>query len=988
MEKSSGILHFEHIVDLNRAKKSIFAADSKKYFHRIIIKIKFSEMYNSSHRYCFLAFLFFISSVLFALVPSGYYYFAKNKKQAALKTALHSISAPQFLLDYGGGQGFTWEGFFYTDQKTDGSVVDMYSNTVRKFAGFAAVDGMHIEHSFPKSWWGAHNNDAYKDLFHLYPADATTNITKSNLPLGEVMGTPMLDNGVTKIGTNAFGTEYSDNCFEPANEFKGDFARSYFYISTIYENYSALWASPMLNNNTYPVWKPWAMDLLLKWHRQDPVSAKELARIEAVYNIQGNRNPFIDYPDLAEYIWGTNTDKVYPFPEETESFLLTPRRGAKVDFGVILASDTRTIKLPIQGVNIAADLHLSLLGTNSSLSVSPSVITAANAQLGSDINLLFSPLAAGLVRDTLLVQGGGLTESLRIPLKALASSTFITLEPDDITSVGGNLKWISDPQAVDYKLSVYQGDPQAGDLIISAYVEGSSWNKALELYNGTGRTINLADYSLSKQSDGAGSFGATTQLSGLLENNKTYTLVHRKSTNTDLYAKAQLLDTLVLNMNGNDAIALQRNGVTIDMIGQANAGAEVIWGLDKTLERKVTVTHPIATFNASEWTTYPIDTWTMLGSHSLTLTSTPTYFLQNQPVGKITSYSIQNLAPENTYTYNVEAQRADGNVVAVNTMQLHTSALDVPILMQPTSISTTSFTANWEETLYASGYLLNVFEQKGAADTIESERFDLVGTAGKPLPTGWTGTASGNYTSTQSSGIAIPSIALKAEGEYLQTKNYPIPLKKFTLMYKFASTATGSSLAVYALKNTSWQRIDSLVYSSISKVYPLYTFTAVDAVTAVRFIYHKAGSANIAIDDVQATYGNLETAYVLQNKPIVGTQEVVNNLKENTNYYYNVRATLVNSVSAISETVGLKTGLNSGMSLGTNKLLKILARPQSILVQGLKGNEMIRVFTPSGVCITSICVRNQSVEIPLAQVGVFLVSIQNSDYTFIGKCLK
>ena len=97
----------------------------------------------------------FTFSTTFAAIPSGYYYFAKNKKQAALKTALQTYCAPMQELEYGGGPGFTWEGFFYTDQKADGSVIDMYSNTVRKFNGFAAVDGMHIEHSFPKSWWGA-----------------------------------------------------------------------------------------------------------------------------------------------------------------------------------------------------------------------------------------------------------------------------------------------------------------------------------------------------------------------------------------------------------------------------------------------------------------------------------------------------------------------------------------------------------------------------------------------------------------------------------------------------------------------------------------------------------------------------------------------------------------------------------------------------------------------------------------------------------------
>jgi len=188
--------------------------------------------------------LLFIS--VSAQVPAGYYYFAKNKKKADLKTALRTSSTPFYELNYGGGQGFTWEGFYKTDNRND-TVIDMYSTTIRKFNGFAAVSGMHIEHSLPKSWWGGHENMAYKDLFHLYPADGVTNSTKSDLPLGEVTGTPILDNGMSKIGKNGFELEYTGNCFEPADEYKGDFARSYFYISTVYETLSSLWQSPMMN---------------------------------------------------------------------------------------------------------------------------------------------------------------------------------------------------------------------------------------------------------------------------------------------------------------------------------------------------------------------------------------------------------------------------------------------------------------------------------------------------------------------------------------------------------------------------------------------------------------------------------------------------------------------------------------------------------------------------------------------------------------------
>ncbi len=91
--------------------------------------------------------------------------------------------------------------------------------------------------------------------------------------------------------------------FEPADEYKGDFARTYFYVVTAYQNLSWKYTY-MVADGDYPSLQPWAIEMLLKWHRDDPVSEKELKRNEVVYSIQTNRNPFIDYPELAEYIWG------------------------------------------------------------------------------------------------------------------------------------------------------------------------------------------------------------------------------------------------------------------------------------------------------------------------------------------------------------------------------------------------------------------------------------------------------------------------------------------------------------------------------------------------------------------------------------------------------------------------------------------------------------------------------------------------------------
>lgn len=264
-----------------------------------------------------LSILPFISLYLFATIPQGYYTTLNSKQSAALKTELHNIlmADTSRYYSYGSGTNHTWNGFYITDRDTiTNLVIDMYSDSLRYFAsdyitqnypGFGTK--IHIEHSLPKSWWGGHEWAAYKDLNHLFPADGSTNLSKNDNPLGIVSGTPTKNNGVSKIGPGNY-PDYTGNVFEPADQYKGDFARAYFYMATAYEHYKNLWVTSkpenIMQNNTYPVFKTWAVQLLLQWHRQDPVSPKELTRNAKVYSIQGNRNPFIDYPELAEYIWG------------------------------------------------------------------------------------------------------------------------------------------------------------------------------------------------------------------------------------------------------------------------------------------------------------------------------------------------------------------------------------------------------------------------------------------------------------------------------------------------------------------------------------------------------------------------------------------------------------------------------------------------------------------------------------------------------------
>lgn len=935
----------------------------------------------------FCLFTLFISTTLFAEIPAGYYYFAKDKKGAELKTSLRETSTPLYVLNYGGGEvGYTWEGFSKTDKREDGSVWDMYSDIVRYFDGIKGVDEMHIEHSLPKSWWGGHVNYAYKDLFHLYPADGKTNSTKNDLPLGEVTGTPNFDNGVSKIGKNGFGNGYTGNCFEPADEYKGDFARSYLYISTIYENFDHLWNSPMMDKNTYPVWKPWALELLIKWHKEDPVSEKELERNEIVFGIQGNRNPFIDYPDLADYIWGENKNTSFPFPVETEPFLIQPRIGTSIDFGVILQNDTKTENFIIKGANITSNVSLNLKG-DTLFSLSKKTLSPQETVTGSTISIVFTPKYSGNARDTLIISGGGLND-LVIPLKALASADFIVLEPIDITPIGCTVQWISDANATDYLINIYQGDKQAGDLIISSYVEGSSYNKSIEIYNGTGKTVDLSNYSLRKQSNGIGNFGSNFRFSGTLNNNETYVLTHKLCENTNLIAKSQVFTDDIMNFNGNDAVALYRNGVMIDIVGYADDGGEVYWGDEKTLKRKSTVTHPITKYNESDWDVFPQDTFDKLGTHTMNLASESNYVFQNKSVGRNNSFLVEELLPEKTYTYSVEAVIPEGNKKTVNTTQIHTAGLETPLALDASEINSHSFVANWEDTPYAEKYLLNVFKLEGNGSTTDTIDFNDIGSNGKPLPEGWIGTASGNYTTTNSSGKSPNSIGFTKTGEYIQTKEYSAPISKLSFMYRFPSSGAGNILAIDGLYEDTWKNIDSLYYKNTSKTFPEYNFTSDENLKAFKFTFLK-NTGNLAIDDIEITYGDFDTIYVKQNEIISTNNVFIDNLSENETYYYNLRASLSESVSPISETIQVYTQLNtSGLKSPNNSLPIVFTNSNEIIIKGVSENNEIKVYSITGMCIYQTKALGSEVRLPINQKGIYLIKMQGKNNPATIKIIK
>ncbi len=240
-------------------------------------------------------------------VPDGYYDNVDLLEGAALKTALYKIIAKHDTLSYGN----LWTAFKTTDLRDNGTIWDIYSQLTafepgNDQCGSYKVEGdcYNREHTFPKSWFG-NATPMYTDLMHLLPTDGKVNSERSNLPYGETDGENFKSSGgYSKVGYSTIDG-YSGLVFEPADEYKGDLARIYFYMATAYEDKVANWSSPMLNGTIFPAFAPWALNMLLSWAANDPVSQKEIDRNNAVYSIQGNRNPYVDYPDFADLVWGT-----------------------------------------------------------------------------------------------------------------------------------------------------------------------------------------------------------------------------------------------------------------------------------------------------------------------------------------------------------------------------------------------------------------------------------------------------------------------------------------------------------------------------------------------------------------------------------------------------------------------------------------------------------------------------------------------------------
>ena len=386
--------------------------------------------------------------VSMADVPAGYYSSLNGKSEGDLKTAVYDlvhnftkISSYSNLPQY----------FQRTDVYPESNRWwDMYSDIPLYAPSFA---GLNREHSFPKSWWGGSTSvGAYVDLNHLYPSEMKANTAKSNYPLGEVdtEKTPTFDNGISTVGYPARGQGGGAGfVFEPDEEYKGDFARTYFYMVTCYQDLTWKYKY-MVDQNLYPTLTPWAVNLLLKWHRDDPVSQKEVDRNEEVYKIQGNRNPFIDMPELAEYIWGTKKGENFsPGGVVVEPVgdpeLVAPTEGMDLEFGPVAEGKSVESKVYIKTNNVQKSVYITIYsGDKAQFSSSGTSIPASltNADGGYWLTVTYKPTALGEHTSRLLIDYGsgsrGMAlrgECLPVPTLTACTATAATdIQPDRYTA--------------------------------------------------------------------------------------------------------------------------------------------------------------------------------------------------------------------------------------------------------------------------------------------------------------------------------------------------------------------------------------------------------------------------------------------------------------------------------------------------------------------------------------------------------------------------
>jgi len=580
---------------------------------------------------------------------------------------------PEELQNFNYAEDMPYIRKLYADYNDDITTADLFKNPDASRVSFDR------EHIWAQSLGDfGRTSGAGSDFHALLPADIKGNSpahSNNNFAVPQTGITNYNNDKGTYVGRTGYLNGASEKVFEPLDQYKGDIARAMFYMSARYFTYvdethpklSLVYGSPVaVTANSEQAGLAGDLGALLAWHELDPVDEYEIKRNNLIYNnYQGNRNPFIDFPELARVAY----DQTYSGPgasisagsacligncpyyetsSKTLSSVSISANPTKIDYYVgatlntsglevtahytdatsnvitnynlfingessttFTTSGTKTVTISYEAGGIPVSTAYSVfVANNASLSVTPAVTSIPLASTYSDANLTaelnYSTINGSFVEP---ISFSKLTVSpvnnMRIGVQTL-SVTYLSFQTNF------NLTVTNQGASVGNVVSV-------PDLFFSEYIEGSSNNKALEIYNGTTSSIDLSVYSLVQYNNGSATPGNPLPLSGTIESSSTYVIAHGSSVQTILDVANLKTTAALMGFNGNDAIALLKNGIIIDIIG--TPGSADNFAIDTTLVRKDNVYCGVTTYNSAQWNIYPKDTFTHLGSHATNWTS-------------------------------------------------------------------------------------------------------------------------------------------------------------------------------------------------------------------------------------------------------------------------------------------------------------------------------------------------------------------------------
>ena len=534
------------------------------------------------------------------------------------------------------------------------------------------------EHVFPKSLANPKLDTDIPgpstDAHHLRAADRTRNSARNNRKYGRGTGTSNYSTLDFHEGLDGPNTA----AWYPGDDWKGDAARMIMYM---YMRYGSVCLPTAVGVGSKEFTQDEMIDLFLQWNVEDPVSDVEKTRNSyhentSNYAAQGNRNPFIDNPYLATRIWGGNSaEDTWGIYKNSDT--QAPTTPANVTLNNIslnsinVSWSASTDNIGVTGYNVYVDgvleaqttstnITIGDLNTNTTYSftiVAKDLINnMSNASVAKNGTTLQDSEAPTIPSDVVIsnstdssfkvswsastdnsavsgyeifVDGNLNATTTALSYTVFGLSTSTTYSVEILAKDIDNNK--SSKSAAVNATTTAGNSTGVTELFISEYVEPSSGNnKAIEIVNLTGSTINLSEYSIQKQSNG-GSWVDDYNLGDVnIIPGEVFVITHIDVSDPTLVAESDLagppnVDTSPygfgspLNFNGNDPIGFFKNGVLIDIIGEEDNSSDHI--KDKTYRRKASITEPNTSFDTAEWDILGANSFDGIGSHSSTLST-------------------------------------------------------------------------------------------------------------------------------------------------------------------------------------------------------------------------------------------------------------------------------------------------------------------------------------------------------------------------------